>query len=272
MALETTLTPAASTRRALLAGSLGALVAYVAHALGRPLSARATDGDVIHVGDELSASSVTKITNTANNETVIEAVGLGGGVIGRGSSEGYYGVLGSNGSGDGVGGISAAGTGVFGSSSDGVGVHGISFSGPGVQGSSTDNIGVHGDSAAGTGVYGAGERSGVFGESTSGVGVSGRSLNGTGMRAEAAGGTALRVDGKATFSRSGRLTLAAGQSSIAKTGLPLSRYSLVLAVLQTNRAGIYVRAVVPSPSTSSFRVYLNAAVPGTTNVAWFVLN
>jgi hypothetical protein len=253
MALETS-TTAASTRRALLAGSLGAFVAYAAHAFGRPQSARATDGDVIHVGDELSATSVTKITNTdpANTAAVIEA-------------ESYAGI--------GVSGVSAEAAGVRGASSFGpgvsgigdVGVAGFSDFGTGVDGSSTDNIGVHGSSSAEDGA-------GVFGESFISVGVIGSSSIGTGVLARAGRGTALRVDGKATFSRSGRLTLAAGQSSIAKTSVTLSRYSMVLALLQTNRPGIYVRAVVPSPSTSSFRVYLNTAVPGTTYVAWFVLN
>jgi hypothetical protein len=222
MAVESTLTTTASTRRALLAGSLGAVVAYLAQALGRPLATRATDGDVIHVGDDLTATSRTRITNTTNTSEVIRA-----------------------------------------ESSTGIGVYGFSTSGAGVAGSSLSRIGVQGDSASDVGVYGASYESGV--------GVFGWSQDGTGVRAQA-GGTALRVDGKATFSRSGRLTLQAGQSSVAKTNVTLSRYSMVLALLQTNRAGIYVRAVVPSPSTSSFRVYLNAAVPGTTNVAWFVLN
>jgi hypothetical protein len=247
MALETTLTTAASTRRALLAGSLGALAAYVAQALGRPLSARATDGDVIHVGDDLSATSVTRIVNTANAENVITA-------------ESQQGV--------GLSGISDVQPGVSGRSSTGNGVRGTSDFGAGVSG--TGEIGVSGGGT--TGVSGSGFERGVLGDSVSGVGVLGSAGTGTGVRAQAGSGTALRVVGKATFSRSGRLTLAAGQSSIAKTRVSLTRYSMVLAVLQTNRAGIYVRAVVTSPSTSSFRIYLNARVPGTTNVAWFVLN
>jgi hypothetical protein len=239
VALETTLTPAASTRRALLAGSLGALVAYVAQAVGRPLAARATDGDVIHVGDDLTATSRTRIVNTTNSEDVIYAEAT------------------LPGSGDAI---------------SGVAVRGISKSNAGVAGSSTEHVGVDGHSISFAGVQGrSGSGVGVLGVSESAAGVSGVSESGIGVHAQS-GATALRVDGKATFSRSGRLTLTAGQSSIAKTNVMLSRYSMVLAVLQTNRAGIYVRAVVPSPSTSSFRVYLNARVPGTTNVAWFVLN
>jgi hypothetical protein len=238
MALETTLTTAASTRRALLAGSLGAFVAYVAQALGRPLAARAADGDVIHVGDDLTATSRTRIVNTTNSEDVIYAEAT---LAGPGDAI----------SGVAVRGISKSNAGVAGSSTEHVGVDGSSISFAGVQGRSGSGVGVHG----------VGGSAGVFGWSDAGIGVHAQG-----------GGTALRVDGKATFSRSGRLTLTAGQSSIAKTGLLLSRYSLVLAVLQTNRPGIYVRAVVANPSTSSFRVYLNTAVPGTTNVAWFVLN
>lgn len=214
MALETVLMTAVSTRRALLAGSLGALGAYFAQAFGQPRSVRATDGDVIHVGDELTATSVTKITNTANADPVFWA-----------------------------------------ESSSGVAVVAKSSGHDGIQSHSLGSSGVTGTTNGGRGLYGI-----AF------------DANGTGVRAEApGGGTALQVAGRAKFSTSGRLTFGAGQSSIFKTGVPVGGLSLVLAVLQTNRPGIYVRAVVPYPSTDSFRIYLNAAVPGTTHVAWFVL-
>jgi hypothetical protein len=44
----------------------------------------------------------------------------------------------------------------------------------------------------------------------------------------------------------------------------------MFAVHHNNRAGIYVRAVIPS--SGSFTIYLNKAVTSATNVAYFVVN
>jgi hypothetical protein len=110
-------------------------------------------------------------------------------------------------------------------------------------------------------------------------------LAGRGNLAEnTAGGTALKVAGTAlltgsttfsgatTFGRSGVLTVAAGKATVTRSGVALTAASLVLATLQQNVAGVYVRAAVPSVSGSSFTVYLNKAVPAGTKVAWFVVN
>jgi hypothetical protein len=49
-----------------------------------------------------------------------------------------------------------------------------------------------------------------------------------------------------------------------------SSASRVFAVLHSNRAGRYVRAVVPT--TGSFTIYLNTTVTSATYIAWFVLD
>jgi hypothetical protein len=139
------------SRRALLAGSLGALGALVAQAIGRPIVATATDGDVVTVGDStLTATKITKITNTTNANNVIW-------------------------------GASTTGVGIRGSSSSGFGGSFTSESTPAVRAASTSSTGVLGfsgttdlpASAAGTGVYGF--------ASDVGVGVRGESLNGVGV-------------------------------------------------------------------------------------------
>ena len=53
------------TRRALLAGTLGGAAALVAGAHRRPLPGLAADGDIIHVGDDLTGTSATQITTSA---------------------------------------------------------------------------------------------------------------------------------------------------------------------------------------------------------------
>jgi hypothetical protein len=131
--------------------------------------------------------------------------------------------------------------------------------------------GIWGDSID-VGVLGIGG-AGVRGEGFFGM-VAAGGFGGTGLRTWGGDGTgpdiALDVRGKALFSRSGRSTLAAGQSAkkVNLTGVTWS--SLVFAVLRSNRSGRYVRAVVPT--TGSFTIYLNTAVTSSTYVVWFVLN
>jgi hypothetical protein len=105
----------------------------------------------------------------------------------------------------------------------------------------------------------------VHGKATAAAGV--------GVLAEnTAGGTALKAAGPAVFSRSGILTVAAGKSSGTVTGVALSAASLVLATLQQNLSGVYVRSAVPNVPGSSFTVHLSKAVTASAAVAWFVVN
>ncbi len=103
------------------------------------------------------------------------------------------------------------------------------------------------------GVYGLGQNMGVLAEDT-------------------AGGTALQATGPAVFSRSGVLTVGAGTSAVTKTGVALTAASLVLASVQQDRAGVWVRSAVPNVVGSSFTIHLNKTVAASTTVAWFVVN
>jgi hypothetical protein len=96
---------------------------------------------------------------------------------------------------------------------------------------------------------------------------------GVGVLAESsAGGTALKATGRVVFSRSGVLTIAAGSSTVTKTGVALTAASMVLATLQQDVAGVWVRSAVPSVTAKSFTVHLSKAVSAKTKVAWFVVN
>jgi hypothetical protein len=161
-----------SSRRALLAGAVGGLGALAASAIGRASPVRVTDGDFINVGDELSATSVTKLTNNSNNAIVLEGEsGIGIGV--QGSSVSSIGVVG----------ISNAHVGVSGTSSSAVsaGIRGWSNgNGTGVQGSSGP---VQLPAAkAKTGIYGYANQDstsrGVWGESPKGRAIQGTSSSG----------------------------------------------------------------------------------------------
>jgi hypothetical protein len=190
--------------------------------------------------------------------------GTGPGVIATGGPEGAPGVFGTGtGTGTGVAGQggSNSGTGMQGTGAgDGYGVSGTgSGTGVGVFGQGGGN--------AGTGVVGrgGGHGVGVFGDTAS--------ARGTGIWAENSfGGTALHVEGPAVFTRSGTVTVRAGKSSATKTHVALTAASLVLATVQHDEPGIWVRCAVPDAARHSFTVHLSKAVKASTKVAWFVIN
>lgn len=161
------------SRRALLAAAIGAGAATVASALGRPMPARAADGNTVVVGGEYASSSVTKIHNTTTNgDTGI-----------WGASEAGPGILGSSTSSTGVHGESNTGYGVFAYTASGVALRAEAASGVGLEAKSSNSVAVIGESA---GYWG------VFGKCASGVGVVGESAISTGvMGAVSSSGTGV---------------------------------------------------------------------------------
>jgi hypothetical protein len=199
------------TRRALLAAALGAGAAAVASALGRPLPVEAANGQAVTVGSDLTGTSFTRITNTANSNDVIWGrSSTGRGIVGTSSSgEAAYG---RSPNGVGVRGISTGGFGVWGNSQgDGYGVYANSESGDGVRATGGDHgvyasgatAGVFGTSGAGPGIWGyhgaAGD--GVRGESESGQGVTGLARSAT-TEVYGVYGNTVSPTGRAIFGRS----------------------------------------------------------------------
>lgn len=155
------------SRRAVLAGAAGGIGAWVAGSLAHATPASAANGDIVHVGDELTGSETTVLSvNTAGfsafwgsaTATTGTSVGVRGDTAS--SAAGAAGVLGIgplNGVlGNGARGVRGVGTsmGVEGVATGGIGVAGNSTSGKGVEGSSIGSIGVQGNSSTGPGVKG----------------------------------------------------------------------------------------------------------------------
>jgi len=243
MAIDTA-TP--RTRRTVIAAGLGGLAAFAANALGRPAPLRAgSDGDVV-LGANNVATSTTQVS--IYNGTFADSALMG---YTLGSGAGVWG----------------------GSSGNGAGVHGECAFGDGVVGSSNaaTHSGVWGQNTGG----GYGVAGSTGGSTTAGVWGS-NSGSGIGVRASSASGNALKVEGKAAFSRSGRASVHANASYVDVT-VPggLTSSANVLALLQASRSGVWVRAVRTNyPSSGKVRIYLNkvASTTLTTPVAWFVLN
>jgi hypothetical protein len=84
-------------------------------------------------------------------------------------------------------------------------------------------------------------------------------------------GAALSVQGVASFTRSGAVTLA-GKAKSVVVAVPggLTVASHVLATMQTNTGAIGVRAAVPNTATGTVTIYLTGTAPKGTKIAWFV--
>jgi hypothetical protein len=257
-------------RRALVAGAAGALAVTAAQALAGGEPARAATGDPVVLGTTNTAQEVTTVVrdnaggpaftascSTDGGALHGENTGVDGyGVSGTCVGDQGYGVLGLGGrSGVYGSGARAGSTGVFGIG-DGEGVSGIG------------NVGVHGKSLTVVG-------DGVFGESTGqGVGVRGTSITGVGVHASVddEAGIALQVQGRATFSRSGRAVIPAHTTTVTVPGVTLTAQSLVLATVQQVAGGAAVRAAVPDVTGGSIQILLQKAVSVATVVGWFVVN
>ena len=157
-------------------------------------------------------------------------------------------------------------TGVYGHGPTGVNGESDNNGGTGVLGDSTSGtagIGVEGESnGTGSGVYGL--------ANSGGVGVFGDTTNGTGVVARSTSGNALDVRGKAVFSRSGQVTIAAGTASKKITLAGVTTASMILATAQQDGT-VYVRSAVPA--SGSFTIHLTGKAPaGGIKAAYFVLN
>lgn len=257
------------TRRQLIAGGTGAIAGLAAGALARPVPAQAADGKPVVLGETNNEMSETIVSNNSGSDALSgSATGTGRGLTGvSGTGAGVYG---------------QSGTTASGTLPNGFGVHGITDHpvGFGVLGENTaegtavaglGGTGVFGGSNSGVGVVGEGGAIGVRGlNSGVGPGVQGEAFTGIGVLAT--GMIALSVQGPSMFSRSGVLTVPAGRSSATHTVTNMGRASIVLATLQQDLDGIWVRSAVPDPISSKFTIHLNKAAPEHLKVAWFMIN
>jgi hypothetical protein len=108
-----------------------------------------------------------------------------------------------------------------------------------------------------------------------GVRGSAATVGHVGVAAEntASGGIALKVNGLAQFSRSGKATIAKGHTTKTVSGLnDISTSSLILVTLQGSAGtGRYVRYAKRASSTS-FTVYLNTSSAYDVSFAWMILD
>jgi len=301
----TTDTGSLRSRRAILGAAIGGAAAVAATA-AVPLTALASTGDgtAANLGEANTSNTVTSFENLDDGEASLAGVHSATGTAVTGTSVTGSGVDGwSSDTTPSTWADPSHRTGVIGAvgdrttapaNTDEVGVHGYAAVSPGsagVWGHSVDGAGVVGTgvSDVSTGVYAAGDWGvyatgfvGVVGDvSAPGVGVLGfvgagtlptPPSTGVGVYAYAESTTqfALQVRGKVKLNRSGRTSLGSTATSktITMTGVTTSSY--VVATMQTNVSGVYVRAVVPA--AGSFKIYLSKAAGKTVWVGYVVIN
>ncbi len=208
--------------------------------------------DVLHYADSNDINPVGVSAYTGDpGPWGIRNVAIG--VWGRGSGDGVVGEAKQNG---------VLGRGVI-NGVQGVGGNG----GTGVFGTHTGGTGI--------GVWGqtGGTGSAVYGEATAnGIGVFGDSTNGTGVQARSTTGPALNVLGRAQFSLSGIAVVKADRASVTVSNVALTNSSLVLALIQGNVQGTWVRGVVLDIVGDKLTIRLNKVVSNAAFVGWFVVD
>ncbi len=176
---------------------------------------------------------------------------------------------------------------------DEAGVYGfadVSIGSVGVVGESLQGVGVIG--LGDTGTIGFGAQNGLFGIGTWGaygtgdVGIVG-DVNGTGVgvygfsgssaipnpptgigvyaRAGSTSQLALRVQGRAKFSRSGRTSVRGATKTVRVAGVSAAN-TFIVATCQEDAAGVYVRSVVPA--NGSFKIHLSKKPAKPVTVGW----
>jgi len=256
------------SRRALLLGALGGVTAAVAGALGRPAPAFAASSMMLDTTNTGTAQTGVTSPQTTGSSAVLAAYSTAStariySVYGQASSPNGYGLYAYN-TGGGVGAYGRAepnGVGVVGSCGAG---EAVAFAGIGVAGHTTR--------AGGYGVYGLAQADGANG--VTGIATK----TGVGVLAQGQPtGTALRVEGKARFTRSGKASLAANKTSVdldlGSLG-GISSASLCFANLAIYKSGVWVTAVRPNwPTAGKMRIYINkvASTTSSTAISWLVL-
>ena len=298
-------------RRALLTAGAAGVAAAAAQAVAPAgMRAGRTDGEPVQLGYLNEADHTTEVrclgASVGDTFAAVSRDGNGlrgvsqhannSGVFGYCEHADGYGVLGQNVASRAFGILGSKDHGVYGHAKDTEGVHGESDNNHGVvatsggQGkagalgttSAADGYGVQGrNTVSHTHGYLGGQDSGVYGSAREPSGsipwpTGGALGSGSiGVRAFAPVDShhyGLSTTGRVHFSgRAGVLTIPQGKSSVGTAVSALTATSMVLATLQTNRAGIYVQAAVAS-LPGKIAIYLNQAVPKATKVAYFVLD
>jgi hypothetical protein len=241
-------------RRALIGGAAGGVAALALGGLGSPRGTRAATGNPVLLGlDNSQGSGTGTWIRYPDSQPDVATQSM----------------------------LATFTTGVFGSTrvADGEGLWGFAYP------SSTGGVGVRAKAEGTNGKAVYGETTGHFSQvvvdangtvgAGEGIAVRGRTKNGIALYGEAqgSGGYGLQVIGRAVFNRSGKTTISVGSSSKTISGHVMTAATLVVATVQGNPTGVWVRNVSVSDANDTFTIRLNKAAPsGGVVVGYFVVN
>jgi hypothetical protein len=114
-------------------------------------------------------------------------------------------------------------------------------------------------------------RSGVHGFANAAIGVRGHSISGFGVVAASDGGTALKVEGKASFSTSGEGSIHSGKSSVTVAATHVTSKSHITVTLMDNPGNDAVVAWVRRNPGVGFVVHLNRKVVSRTSFTYLIV-
>jgi hypothetical protein len=268
------------SRRALLAAAAGGAAAVAAQA-AVPLTAHGHDVDDVRLGGVNAATAATEIDATGTTvDAFVATAADGSGIVATGTNNSAIRAHQTDALDAAV--HAVAGDGLLALAPSETPATGVYAFAPASADPASLGTGLWGDSedagvlgTGGLGVWGVGNF-GVEGDGygTGGVGVFGYAGQAGTVGVQAFAGStdrvALKVTGKAQFTRSGRATISGGASSKAISLAGVTTSSIVFAVLASNRSGRWVRAVVTA--AGKFTIYLNTSVTSASYVFWWVLN
>jgi hypothetical protein len=233
------------SRRAILFGGLGALGVLAAKALPGSTEAVDAGGSTIQTGGSYDTHQATTIYNRDASDYFRSSIDLAG------PDSGAYGASATP-DGEGLTGLA--------SGVNGIGVHGTL-------------LGSNGSTAVWADTSGKAHQVGVLAEAIpEGYAVWAKTHNGAAVRASATGGYALQAEGVTVFDRAGSISFAKGQLSKTVSMFMNHGDTLVVATIQGDVAGTWVRGVVVDVPHQHFVVKLNRAAPKALRVGYFVIN
>jgi hypothetical protein len=243
-------------RRALLAAGAAGVAAVAAQAIAAPAKVLAVNGDPVLAGGVVSATAPTIIGSTGS-DGLQGASTVGDGVVGASTAPLKSGVYAFN--------TNAAGHGLFGRNTNSLNIGYVAGPNHAVWGEG------HKAFPAIHGVHVVANNPGVMGVNS--VNTTWGTLGGiSGVGAYAPNNLwALAVAGKATFSRSGVLTIPKNAQYAKVTDVALTTASFVIATLVQYRSGVWVSAAVPNVAADSITIYLNKKATLATKVGWIAL-
>ena len=242
----------------------GAVAAVAAQAVGLavPGTAEAADGDAVRAGRTTAATHQTGVQTARSVTAFVGTSATGDGLAGvsNGSAKsGVYGVTGH-----------AEGYGVFGRNQHSKATGSLGNAIDGVQGTVREEnaAGVRGMAtvANAAGVVGENHGHGTVGALGGHKGAVMALVQGDGNTADA-----LYVEGPVRFSRSGIITVPAGERSASQPVANILPNSCVLAMSQTPDPTVAVAAAVGNVVEGRVYVYLTAPAPAGVAVAWWLL-